>query len=163
MNEKTFGKEQMKVKIDKLASTLPLTFFGDPVGGTTGYAVCIYAENNSRVATLRVNRPQQQCGTRPCWKIAGGTAYKYNDKLLTADGMLTVQLKAGPAGTGKFQAKAKRNLAKGQTAMPIGVAAQLTGNRHATVQLQSSNGGCLTGTVNTVTEADGSAFKGATP
>ena len=117
----------------------------------------------AQTEALRVNRPQQTCGTRPCWKIAGGTSYKYADKLLAADGMLTLQVKSGAAGTGKFTAKGKNNLAKGQTALPTGVAAQLTGNRHATVQLMSSNAGCLTGTVDDVHDATPTLFKGTTP
>jgi hypothetical protein len=47
--------------------------------------------------------------------------------------------------------------------MPIGVAAQLTGNRHATVQLMTSNGGCVTGTATNVREASDHLFKGTTP
>jgi hypothetical protein len=163
VNEKTFGKEQIKVKVDKLASSTPLAFFGDPVTGTTGYAVCIYSEANVRVATLRVNRAQQQCGTAPCWKLAGGTTYKYADKLLASDGVLQVQLKSGPPATGKFLSKGKNNLGKGQTALPTGVANQLTGNRHATVQLMSSNAGCVTGTVDNIREATPNSFKGTTP
>jgi hypothetical protein len=163
VNEKTFGKEQIKVKVDKLLPDVALGFFGDPVAGTTGFAVCLYDESSRRIATLRVNRPQQQCGTRPCWKIAGGTSYKYSDKLLAADGMLVLQTKSGPAGTGRFLAKAKRNLPKGFIAMPTGVAPQLTGDRRATVQLMSSNAGCITGTATNVKEASGTLFKGTTP
>jgi hypothetical protein len=158
-----FGKESIKVKIDKLASSLPLSFFGDPVTGTTGYAVCLYNEANQRVATLRVNRAQQTCGTRPCWKIAGSASYKYSDKLLASDGVLTLQMKSGAAGTGKFGAKGKNNISKGQMSLPTGVANQLVGNRHATVQLLSSNAGCLTGTVDDVREATPTSFKGTTP
>ena len=163
VNEKTFGKEQIKVKVDKLASGIPLAFFGDPVNGTTGYAVCIYNEANERVAALRVDRAHQQCGTAPCWKVAGGTTYKYADKLLASDGVLQLQLKSGPPATGKFQAKGKNNLAKGQMALPTGVAALLTGDRHATVQLMSSNAGCVTGTVDNVRDATPTLFKGTTP
>ena len=163
VNEKTFGKEQIKVKVDKLSASVPLAFFGDPVNGTTGYAVCIYNESDARVATLRVNRAHDQCGTKPCWKIAGGTSYKYADKLLASDGVLQVQLKSGPPSTGKFLAKGKNNLAKGQTALPTGVAPQLTGNRFATVQLMSSDAGCVTGTVSNVHDATPLLFKGTTP
>jgi hypothetical protein len=163
VNEKTFGKEQIKAKIDKLTSTLPLAFFGDPVTGNTGYAVCIYNEANTRIATLRVNRPQATCGTRPCWKLAGGTSYKYSDKLLSSDGMLQLQMKSGGAGTGKVVAKGKNNLPKGFTALPTGVAAQLSGNRHATVQLMMSHGNCVTGRIETVKDALGNFFKGTTP
>lgn len=163
VNEKSFGREQIKVKVDKLLPSIPLAFFGDPVNGTTGYAVCLYNETNALVATLRVNRPHDQCGTQPCWKPVGTTGFKYGDKLLASDGMLQLLFKSGPAGTGKIVGKAKRNLAKGLTALPIGVAAKLTGNRHAMVQLMSSNAGCITGTVMSVREASDLSFKGSTP
>jgi hypothetical protein len=163
VNEKTPGKEQIKVKIDRLASALPLSFFGDPVNGNSGYAVCIYNQANARVATLRVNRPQQMCGTRLCWKIAGGTSYKYSDKLLSSDGMLQLQMKSGIAGKGKVVAKGKNNAPKGLTALPTGVAAQMAGNTQARVQLMSSHGACVTGTVINVKDALSNYFKGQTP
>jgi hypothetical protein len=163
VNEKTFGKEQIKVKVGNLFSSVPLSFFGDPVAGTTGYAICLYDQTNARVAAMRVNRADQQCGTRPCWKVSGGTSYKYADRLLAADGMLTLQLKSGAAGVGLFNAKGKNNLGKGMTALPTGVAAKLTGSRHATVQLMSSNAGCVTGVVTDVHDATPTLFKGTTP
>ena len=163
VSEKTFGKEQIKVKIDKLVSNTTTALFGDPVAGTTSYAICLYDENDVRVATLRVNRAGQMCGTKPCWKAIGGPGYKYSDKLLSADGVLTLSLKSGLATKGKVGGKAKNNLPKGLTFMPTGVTAQLTGDREATVQIMSSNAGCLTGTVTNVREASALLFKGTTP
>jgi len=165
VSEKTFGKEQIKVKIDKLApdTTNTVARFGDPVNGTTGYAVCLYDENDVRVATLRVNRAGQMCGTKPCWKLVGGPGYKYSDKLLSSDGMLQLNFKSGLPTKGKVQAKAKNNLPKGLTQMPTGIAAALTGDREATAQIMTSNAGCVTGTVTTVKEASGVLFKGSTP
>ncbi len=163
VNEKTFGKEQINVKVDKLLPALPLTFFGDPIAGNTAYAVCLYDKSNTLVGTLRVNRPHDQCGTAPCWKLAGSTGIKYTDKLLAADGVLQLVFKSGQAGTGRVVGKARRNLPKGLVAMPVGIAAKLTSDRHATVQLLSSNAGCVTGTVDRVSEASGILFKGTTP
>ena len=163
VNEKSFGKEQITVKIDKLLPTVPLSFFGDPINGSTGYALCLFDESNTLIATLRANRPRDLCGTVPCWKLVGGIGYKYSDKVLASDGVLQFLFRSGQAGTGKIVGKAKRNLGKGLTALPIGVAAQLTGDRRATVQLMSSNAGCLTGTVTNVREASGLLFKGTTP
>ena len=160
MNEKRFGKEQTRVLVDKLWVNVPLSFYGDPVAGTTAYAICIYDAANAPVTTLRVNRPHAQCGTSPCWKIANGNSYKYVDRQLTASGVLQLQLKSGAAGVGRFFGKAKNNLAKGHTAMPIGVSAKLTGNRSATVQLMSSNGGCVSGIVSNVSEASPQLFNG---
>ncbi len=76
---------------------------------------------------------------------------------------MQVLLKAGIASNGRMLGKGKNNLARGQTALPTGVAQQLTGDRHATVQLMTSNAGCLTGTVTNVREASGLTFKGTTP
>jgi hypothetical protein len=47
--------------------------------------------------------------------------------------------------------------------MPVGVAAKLTGDRHATVQLMTSNAGCFTGMVSRVSSASALSFKGTTP
>lgn len=162
VNEKSFGKEQVKFLVDKLSVDLPLVFFGDPVTGPTGYAVCLYDATEARIASFTVDRPQQTCDTRPCWKLVA-SGYKYVDKLLSADGVLQIQLKAGLSGTGRFLAKGKRNFAKGMTALPIGVAAQLEGDRHATVQLRASNGSCVTGTVTNISDASGTLFKGKAP
>ena len=163
VNERSFGKEQIKVKVDTLGSTLPLSFFGDPIAGNTNYAICLYDAKETLVGTLAVNRPQELCGARTCWNFLKTTGYKYVDKELTAHGVLQIQVKSGPAGTGRFSAKAKRNLAKGMLAMPVDITPQLEGDRHATVQLQLNNGSCVTGTVTNISDADEKLFKGKTP
>jgi len=163
VNERSFGKEQIKVLVDKLGSTLPLSFFGDPIAGNTNYAICLYDAKNTLAATLAVNRPQDLCGLRTCWNIVKSSGYKYLDKELAAHGVLQIQVKSGPAGTGRFFAKAKRNLPKGLLAMPVDITPQLEGDRHATVQLRLSNGNCITGTVDNVSDADSTLFKGKTP
>ena len=163
MNEKSFGKEQIKVKVDHLATTIPLSFFGDPVTGTTSYALCLYDDANALVGTLRVVRAQGTCSTRPCWKLTGTTGYKYADKLLASDGVLQVVLKSGLATKGKAVVKAKNDLTHGLTKMPVGIASKLAANDGATAQILSSNGGCVTGTVANVREADGFVFKASAP
>lgn len=163
VNEKSPGKEQIKVKIDRLQAVVPIGAFGDPVGGATGYAVCLYDEKHARVATLEVNRPQDVCGTKPCWKVGGGSSYKYSDKLLAADGVLQLFLKAGELGQGKVIFKGKNKSSRGFTALPTGVAPLLMGNRSATVQVVSSDASCVTGVVTNVHDASGVLFKATNP
>lgn len=164
MNEKNPGKEQIQIKVDKLLPATTPAFFGDPVAGTTGYAACIYDGSDNLVATLRVDRAQDLCGTKPCWKTLGGAGgYKYTDKQLTSDGVLQVLLKAGDAGKGKVQVKGKRNAPKGQTALPTGVAPQLAGDTSATVQIHSTDAACITGDIVTVKDNSTILFKGQTP
>jgi hypothetical protein len=164
VNEKKPGKEQIKLKIDKLLTATTPAFFGDPVGGTTAYAACIYDGSDTLVATLRVDRAQEFCGTKPCWKTLGGAGgFKYTDKALTSDGVNQVQLKAGDAGKGKVEVKGKRNEPKGQTALPTGVAPQLAGDTSATVQLHSNDAGCVTGDIVEIKDNTPILFKGQTP
>jgi hypothetical protein len=163
VNEKTFGKEQIKLKIDRLQSVVPIDAFGDPVAGATAYAVCVYGEPGTLVATLRVNRAGQPCGTRSCWKTVGGPGYKYADKQLASDGVLQVLLKSGALTKGKVIANGKNNLPRGFTTLPIGVAPMLSGHRSATVQVVSSDAGCVTGTVTNIRDASNVLFKGTAP
>jgi hypothetical protein len=164
VNEKSTGKEKIDIKVDKLVSNTGPAFFGNPVDGTTAYAACIYDQQDALVATLHVDRAQDVCGTKPCWKTLGGPGgFKYGDKALASDGVLQVMLKAGLANKGKVQVKGKRNASKGQTALPIGVAAQLAGDTSATVQLRSSNAGCITGDITNVKDNSSILFKGQTP
>ena len=161
--EKVAGKEQIKAKIDKLALDTPISLFGSPLPGQTDYAVCLYDGAGLRIATIAIPRTQQTCGTKPCWKTSGSTAYKYTDKTLSSDGALQLQLKGGVPGKGKVQFKAKNNGPKGQLEMPTGLTLQLTNDTQATVQVRISNGTCFSGTVTNVRENSAIQFKATQP
>ena len=161
--EKTVGKEQIKAKIDKLALDTPLALFGNPVIGQTDYAVCLYDGGGARIATIRIPRTQQTCGTKPCWKPSGSTGVKYTDKTLSSDGALQLQLKGGEPTKGKVQFKAKNNGPKGQLEMPTGLTLQLANDVQATVQVQISNGTCFSGTVTNIRENSAVLFKASEP
>ena len=83
--------------------------------------------------------------------------------MLMFDRISHISIDGGEHGKGKIVAKAKRNLPKGLTAMPVGVAPKLTGHRRATAQLMVGGGDCFRGTVERVRDASGSLFKGTTP
>jgi hypothetical protein len=161
--EKTAGKEQIKIKLDKLSADTAPAVFGDPVNGGTDYAVCLYDGSDARVATLCIPRTQQTCGTKPCWKASGTTGFKYTDKTLSSDGVLQLQLKGGAATKGKVGFKAKNNGSKGQLLMPTGVAAQLAGDLQATAQVHLSDGTCFSGTVTNIRDNTALLFKGTQP
>src|SRR5262249_37810335 len=72
------------------------------------------------------------CGTKPCWKaIKGG--FKYNDKLLTPDGIQQLLLKSGLAGKSKIIVKGKGD----HLPMPT-----LPLTTTVTVQLKNEDGVC---------------------
>ena len=49
VNEKSAGKEKVKISLTKLIPAVSKTQFGDPVTGTTSYAVCIYDASDQLV------------------------------------------------------------------------------------------------------------------
>jgi hypothetical protein len=71
IKEKKVGRERVKVALQKLAAPMTQSDFGDPVSGTTAYAVCLYDEAEQLVADLRVDRTGETCGTKPCWRALG--------------------------------------------------------------------------------------------
>ena len=100
-------KDQMQWKWNKGDAT---TFadFGDPTT-TTSFVICIY-DSSANPQPLSVNAAPAD-GTckkgKPCWKVSTG-AYKYNDGLLTPDGLQVGQMKEGLVnGTAKMQFKGK--------------------------------------------------------
>jgi hypothetical protein len=161
VNEKTFGKEQLKVVIGGVLSPVAQTDFGNPVAGATAYTVCLYDQGNALVDTVKVARAGNLCAGNPCWKALSTVGYKYTDKLLTAFGIKQITLKGGAMGKGQATIKGKNDLPHGFTALPTKVAKKLTGNRTATVQLLTSDAACFTASLTNVTQADGIMFKGS--
>jgi hypothetical protein len=163
IDEKKPGKEKFKAVLKNLTAPLGQSDFGDPVAGSTGYAVCTYDEGGALVASMIVDRPGETCGTKPCWKGVSSKGYAYDDKFLSADGIQKIVGKGGAAGKGSVQASGKNDAAKGFTALPTGIAAALSGNTSATVQIVTSDAACFTGTATSVQKADGLQFKAKAP
>jgi hypothetical protein len=163
VNEKTVGKEKLKVALKKLTTATVQGTFGNPVGGTTSYAICVYDQGATLRAQIQVNRAGQLCGTKACWIAISTKGYKYGDKTASADGISKIIGKGGDPTKGQIQTKGQNNAPKGQTALPTGVAAALQNNTQATVQILTSDASCFGATFTNVTEADGLEFKAVLP
>jgi hypothetical protein len=163
VREKTVGKEKLKVAFKKLTTATTQGDFGDPVGGTTSYAICVYDQGGTLQAEIQVNRAGQTCGTKACWIAISTKGYKYSDKTASADGIAKISGKGGDPTKGQIQTKGQNNAAKGQTALPTGVAAALQNNTQATVQIVTSDASCFGETFTNVTRADGLEFKAVLP
>src|SRR5262249_13251210 len=95
-------KDKVAWKWQATADTLRPAF-GDPVGGTTSFAFCVYDTMGARMtATIPGGG---SCGTLPCWKET--SSIKYGDKLLSADGIQKITLKPGLALRAKIGVKGK--------------------------------------------------------
>jgi hypothetical protein len=87
------AKDVLKWKWTKGAATM-LAELGNP-STTDDYLLCVY-DAGARVASLTLPAGGV-CAGKPCW-LAKPTGYKYKDKELTPDGVLSATLKSGIAG-----------------------------------------------------------------
>lgn len=166
-NEKATGKEKLVAKWLK-GPAFSAVDLGNPLNsGGSAYDVCVYDGSGGLAGSYRVDRAGATCGADPCWKNIGKPpgdpkhkGYEYKDKAASADGVLLVLLKGGEAGASKAVAKGMNNSAKGQTALPTGLAAALNGSTSATIQLHGSDAiACLSCPLSTVLKDTGALFK----
>jgi hypothetical protein len=159
VDEKKPGKEKLKVKLTKLQPAVTQSQFGDPVAGTTGYAICIYDSTNQLKGSYKVERAGDTCDGEACWAAISDKGYKYGDKSGAADGIVKMKFGGGDAGKGKIKVLGKNT--SGQ--LPLGVAALLQNQTSATVQILSSDASCFALRVTQVKKADGTVFKANGP
>jgi len=161
VNEKTAGKEKLKVTLKKLQTTVTQSQFGSPVNlGGTAYKVCVYATGQLR-GEYTVARAGETCSDQPCWSAKSDKGYKYKDKSTTADGILKINLSGGDAGKGTVVVVGKNNASP--PTMPTGIAAALQNQTSATVQVLTSDASCFGVSLTSVKKADGSIFKAVMP
>jgi len=160
VDEKTAGKEKLKVQLGKLQTTVTQGQFGDPVNGSTVYAVCVYDAADVLRGQYLLTQAGAMCGDKPCWKTVSDKGYQYKDKDATADGLTQAKLTGGDAGKGSVKIQGKNSSGN----LPTGVVAGLLNNPSgATVQVLSSNGACFSLGVTDVKKADATAFKANGP
>ncbi len=128
---------------------------GDPLT-TDEYALCIYT-GAVPTLTFRALMPAGGiCATKPCWKAAGTTGFKYKDKDATPDGATNLVLKSGIDGKAKAVFKAKGvNL----TGRPFGMPSPPLASLPVRVQLQSDTGQCWEAHFSTFIKNEAGAFK----
>ena len=121
VNEKKAGKEKIIAKLIGGPADPRAMDWGDPI--TTGggaYGICLYADGERLlpleaplVAELVVDRAGEECGTRACWKPAGGFGFLYKDKAAEEDGVSGAKFLGGPVGRSKILLKAGNNALQG--------------------------------------------------
>jgi len=158
-NEKKAGKEKLQLQWKKIATATTRASFGDPVGGTTQAALCIFNDADVLIGQALVSRAGQTCGTKPCWKPTGKQGLAYADKAALAAGVVKIAFVGGAATKGKASAQGKNDVAKGLTRLPTGLVAALTGNTTPTIQLVTSDGLCVGAKMNKVGKDDGQQYK----
>lgn len=160
VNEKTPGKQKIRVALKNLQPAVLPSQFGNPVVGTTAYAVCVYDATSTLRGEYDVARAGALCGTAACWAATkDGKGYRYADKTASADGVTRMRLTGGDAGKGKIAAGGNNKTGN----LPLGVAAGLLNATGATVQILSSDASCFEIGLVRVKRADGVVFQAVTP
>lgn len=108
-NHTDISKRKLYWKWGKGLLALAQGDFGDPVNGSTTYALCVYDQTASTPvfkmsATIASG---EMCGDRACWKAIIGRQWAYSNRSGNADGVSTLQLKSGAAGQPQVLAKGK--------------------------------------------------------
>lgn len=158
-NDSHTGKETLKLRWTKITTATTQASFGDPVGGNTVAALCVFNDAGTPVGQLIVDRAGKLCGTKPCWKLTGKQGLAYKDKLASAAGVAKIGFVGGAAGKGKASAQGKNNKAKGLTSLPTGLSTALTGNTSPTIELVTSDGFCVGATMNKVVKDVAGQYK----
>ncbi len=94
--------------------------FGDPIGGTTNYRLCVYDDG-----VLKMNPAVAEAGTcdgKPCWKESK-TGFTYKNRSGNADGITQMTLKAG---NGKAKVAVQGKGARLSLPFPIGDTTAIT-------------------------------------
>ncbi len=139
----------------KKGDATALADFGDPLGGATGYTLCLY-DTTAGTPSLRLRAEIPgggTCARTPCWKPLGSSGLRYSDRERSPSGVLGALLKAGTQGLASIGVKAKGP----ELATP---ALPLAQDPTITVQLRSSDGACWGSSFNApASRNDGTQFK----
>jgi hypothetical protein len=125
----------------------PLAAFDAPnvSDPTHDYGLCVFDSGGNRI--MENDAPAGGvCRSSQCWKQLSIKGFAYKDPDRTPDGADKVVLKAGLAGKSKVQFKGKGANVHAHAGFPT---FPLPLSLPATVQLQSRNGSCWTGTFDT--------------
>jgi hypothetical protein len=165
IRERRVGSEHLVFAARGFDAGLPREALGDPVRGPTAYRLCIYDAADRLVGRLLMDRAGDVCGARerPCWRTLEVGGYTYRDPTASADGVRRLDAKAGSPGKGGVRLGARNATRKGIASLPTGVAAALESNDRATVQLVTSDAGCMSVVLDRVQKADGGTFKAKRP
>lgn len=137
-----------------------LAELGDPVGGATSFALCLYDTTGGTPSLAHppiVVPGGGTCRGKPCWKALGTSGVKRSDRDRAPDGVESVVLRAGPAGKSSIVL-----VARGASLAPPPL--PFAQEPAVTVQLRGSNGACFGATYAAPARAnDAAQFRDQTP
>ncbi len=160
-------RRKLTWKWTKGIDALTQSAFGDPVGGSTNYHVCLYdyvAGAPNTKLTASINAAGICNGDDPCWKTVKNTGWSYKNKVGNTNGIKKVVLKGGEAGKPVVQVQAKGSSVPLPAA--ISTSAYFSQDTSVVVQLhRSDDATCWSSTfaVPNTKKNDGEQFRATAP
>lgn len=158
VDERRPGSEKLKVQWKGFTAPTSMADFGDPVLGSSRYALCLYVDDGL-AAELVVDRAAGLCNGAPCWKESR-TGLSYKDNRASADGIRQVSIRSGAAGAGSVKISGNNRLSQGLTSLPVGTAAALAAGSTQAMQVRVSDGRCVSSRIGWIATRDGTRFSG---
>lgn len=129
---------------------------GNPIGATggdTSYSVCLYDESSELAGSLCVDRTDDFCNGKPCWRQIGSRrtpsrkGYAYKDSKAET-GIQRLWYRSGKDGHSRLIVKGRG------PNIQSGLPAALASSEEVTVQVRSSDAQCLSVTLDDVRKSD---------
>jgi len=159
------SKSKLAWKWSKGASAVTQADFGNPVDGSSGYALCLYDETggNRELVLEMAGAAAGSCSGKPCWKAVSDKGWAYKNKKGNTDGVTKIALRGGAAGKPMLQWAGKGTSL--DLPAPVSGSAYFAVDSALTVQLhRDDDGRCWTSTYEaaSVKKNDAAQFKAAT-
>jgi hypothetical protein len=165
IDERRPGNEKLALALRRIVGHLQLDVFGDPVGGSSRLAFCLYDEADALVAERVVDRAGAACAGEPCWEPFASRhveGFSYADPDASA-GFSKIKERLYATQAVWILASARNRVARGESGLPTGLAAALAGQSQARVQILVSDGACFDAQLADVRRADGVRFEARGP
>ena len=155
----------LKWKWSKGGLTASQSAFGDPVGGSPAYTLCLYDQTGS-VSSLKMGMSLAAggicSGDKPCWKALSDKGWAYKNKTGNDDGLTQLKFKGGDPGRPSLQVSGKG--ASLPLPAPFGPTELFDQDTEVVIQLHASDpDACWSSTFLTHKKNDGESFKAALP
>lgn len=153
------SRRRFSWKWNKGLPAIALGDLGDPLSGSTGYVLCLYAQTAGSPAFMMgaTVAPAGTCGPAACWR--GGTVgWSYRNRAGNADGLTKLSLRSG--GVGKSNLQVRGAGASLPVPAPFSETAFFERDTAVIVQLQAGDrASCWSSTFTTAKSNDGTQFK----
>jgi hypothetical protein len=159
IDERRRLSERLSLSLEAFQTPIDRTQLGDPVNGSTRYAICLYDSADQLAGSWTVDRAGGVCGAPPkYWRAIGASGFGYRDSAGLASGISRIATRSGDVVRARVAIEGRNRPLRPRS--PTGIAQALADRPTATVQVVTSDAGCFEAAL-VAHVADGSRFEAA--